>query len=402
MDKIDFNKEKNAIINTDGNYSIHTFEAAVEFDKCYILEVKRVLGRSFIKNGLRSSRKNERFYAWRNSREREFCNRYTCYDNKDLFERGILEVCIVELMHKEPDRNVPTVRRCFLRFRVNPRPLLGHFNNRYICIAPEEELSLIVPKLRDILPEYGINTCMLDCLYVKRLDYCCNIDLGSQKSAERYLKLLKKGGYYRAMNFKVKVFDEKQHRYVYPWNEVRYVNHSWNVYRREELSIYLKYSQMLESEKNYDAAELETAKGQIRIELRVELPKLRYLKKKYQCYEPDSLLGNSGEIGEGLLSVYLHGLYGTGMFVSTGKAIRRINTSSHRPSVKKLMEDIVLETKRISFAEACEHFDTGKKSEIRKYFNEMGISPITVPDSWEEKVFENPVTYIMTNNVNER
>jgi len=401
VDRADFSKEKSAIKNANNNYSVHTFEIAIELDTSYVPEVKSMLVLNFTENKLRSKLKNGQFYKWVNSREPGFCNRYTCYDNEELFEYGIMDVHIVEVMRKEYE-NVVTVWRSFLRFRINPRPLLGHSDNRYICITPAEELLLVIPKLKDILSEYGINAYMFECLYVRRIDYCCNIDLGSQKSAERYLKLLRKGGFYRALNFKPKILDKKQHRYVYPRNEVRYINGSWNACRREELSIYLKYSQMSESDKNYDTAELETAKGQIRIELRVELPKLRYLQKKYECYEPGRLMGSSGEIGENLLNVYLYGLYGSGKFVSVSEALKRIDTSSHRPAIKKRLAGIVLTTRHADFMEACEPYSTSEKSEIRKYFNNLGISPITLPDSWEEKEFANPVNYIKTNNVNKR
>lgn len=53
-------------------------------------------------------------------------------------------------------------------------------------------------------------------------------------------------------------------------------------------------------------------------------------------------------------------------------------------------------------ADTFRMFAPEKKCQMRKYFNELGISPVTLRGSWKEEEFENPVFYIMKQNVNDR
>ena len=66
------------------------------------------------------------------------------------------------------------------------------------------------------------------------------------------------------------------------------------------------------------------------------------------------------------------------------------------------MFEIVEETRKADMAEAFGDMPSYKKSHLMRLFNELDISPITIPDSWCFERFENPVTYIRTRNVNER
>ena len=126
---------------------------------------------------------------------------------------------------------------------------------------------------------------------IKRLDLCANIRLKDQPAAERYLKLMRKGGHYRGLNTKEMPLDPVSHRHKHPENEVRYVNGSYSRNGiRETLYIYLKYPQMQERSYLYDAGEIEQAKGQVRFELRVKAPKLRYLKKSTLALLPSNSL----------------------------------------------------------------------------------------------------------------
>ena len=221
--------------------------------------------------------------------------------------------------------------------------------------------------------------------------------------AEKYLKLLRKGGYYRGLNQKAKLLDPVAHRYVYPPNEIRYLNQSFSGRRiRETLSIYLKYAQMRERDNVYSTEEMDLAKGQIRFELRISSDKILYFMKKYACMDSDDFINHTSELGERVLAGYLSGLYGTGRFVRFSEAMEIIGKSNHQRKIKRTMERIVERTRKEDMAAAFADMTSGEKSRFRNYFNDLGISPVTFPDSWKESNFENPIIYIMVNNVNER
>ena len=62
---------------------------------------------------------------------------------------------------------------------------------------------------------------------------------------------------------------------------------------------------------------------------------------------------------------------------------------------------VIEDTRRGNLMIALENFD-GDRSRIMRCFNDLGMSPITIPESWIVEEFENPITYIETRNVNER
>ncbi len=403
MKQKDCKVEKNAGKRKTEKYSVHTFEGCIELDPRQIRVYKRKLEHHFKYSPGRTKERNKWYKEWNENPKRTgYCEQFTCYDNQELFEQGVSNVCIEEIKYAERMTHEVWCQRCFLVFQVNPRRLLGEKDYLYICIAPVARLPEVLPVLCEKLELYGINKVDSSRMKIRRLDYCSNIQLESQEAAERYLKLLRKGGYYRGYNYKYRMYDMRQKRMVYPWNEVRYQNAAPAARRREELSIYLKYPQIKKSGKNCDREELEAAKGQIRIEQRVWRAKLNYLETKYEYESLEEFFEASHEIGAEMLETYLYALYGTGKFVRYKKAIEKIRASNHRLAVKERMEWVINQTKKEDFGEACKGLDSNKKSELKKYFNELGISPITLRDSWEEEEFENPVTYIQTQNVNER
>jgi hypothetical protein len=158
---------------------------------------------------------------------------------------------------------------------------------------------------------------------------------------------------------------------------------------------------MLENPDFYDEIEMNTVKGQIRIELRIAPDKVRYLEKKYNCNISNELIQNSSVMGVDILEKYLIGLFGSGKIVSFSEAKRIINASSYKRNIKDEMKKIIDVTKKADMIEAFKNFPSSKSYSLKNRFNELNISPITAPDSWDE-TFENPITYIRTNNVNER
>lgn len=402
--KIHETEEKNAGLK-DNYYSIHTFELEIPLDMYSFSKYKSSLESCCIENSQRKGYRNKYYYFMRkNPNKTIHINYFTCYDNEKLFSCGISNISIIEqrLTGGEYYNNDKTVSAS-ITLQVNPRILLGYTENQYISIVPSGEIENVMPTLVKTLTPYGFDEANLKLAIINRMDLCANIDLENQESAEQYLKLLRRGGAYMGLKFKEMPIDPVSHRRKHPPNEVRYVNRPiFGNSMREMLSIYLKHPQMEEKSYKYDPNEIELAKGQIRFELRIHMKKLPYLAKKYGCKISNELLNMSRAMGADIFSQYLEGLYGKGKFVKSSRAIELIEQTSHHREIKDTMIEIVNQTRKCDMADAFRPLTTLKKCQFRKYFNELGISPVSFPDSWRRESFENPVTYIMTKNVNSR
>ena len=143
------------------------------------------------------------------------------------------------------------------------------------------------------------------------------------------------------------------------------------------------------------------AEGQIRFEFRLFRKKINYLLNKLKCDVEFDLINMAEAIGVDELLDRLGGLYGTGKFLKKKEAFHRIALSKHRQPVRTAMRRIIEDTRRGNLMIALENFD-GDRSRIMRCFNDLGMSPITIPESWIVEEFENPITYIETRNVNER
>ena len=394
------NKEKNNAIN--GGCSIHTFEMCITPTAETLGLYLDILKTRFKYNAGRSYQDNEEYRKKENLRYAApvYLARYRCYDNDELFEHGLSFFCLKETIRVEGFSKEVIYRD--IMFQVNPRILLGHSEYKYICIVPQNEIELIVDRLVEILKPLGFLESDIRFAVITRLDVCTNITLDSQEEARAYLKCLRKGGYYKRLYLKDKRFSETAHRYVYLNNEVKFVSRDPKPQRiRQEISIYTKHDQMENSEKGYDEDEIITAEGQIRFEFRLFRRKINYLLEKYRCNVEFELVLMSEAIGVDELLDRLAGLYGTGKMLKKEAAVSKIDKSTHRLSVRNVMKRIIEDTRKNNMVYAFDEYG-GDKSRIMSYFNQLGISPITIPASWEIEEFENPLTYIKTRNVNER
>ena len=75
---------------------------------------------------------------------------------------------------------------------------------------------------------------------------------------------------------------------------------------------------------------------------------------------------------------------------------------NHYDKVKATMKDIVDETRNDDIEGAFEklNYTLAHPRDYWEYFNEAGLSPITMPNRWRIDEFESPLTYIRTRNVN--
>ena len=401
VQKTHMEEEKNAG-HRNSSYSIHTFEIRMPLNPDNQRRYELFLEKDCVHNKKRTNYRNQLSYsACKHCQNNPYANYFTCYDNEMLFKRGISDICMVEKRHFVYMEYLWSVEYS-ITFRVNPRILLNFPDNKYIRIVPCGELENIMPALIHILMPYGFQQNDLEKAFIKRLDICANINLGDQRQAEEYLKLLRKGGFYRGMRSKFMPMDPKSHRRMHPPNEVRFINQSADSYKLETLSVYLKHPQMLEHSARYDAGEIECAEGQIRFELRICSRKIIYLRKKYGCNVPTDLISSAEIIGSDIFTNYLEGLYGKGKFVKYSRAAELIEKAEgHYRATKDIMMQMVNQARRTDLSDAYDMLPPDKIFWFRKYFNELGISPITLRDSWKADSYENPVVYIRTHNVNE-
>lgn len=373
--------EKNAYANK--NYSIHTFEFWIpirirERDNIY----QKIASKLQI--DLYRSRKHTNNISNSSGVRREV----RCF--KGLECKGIKRIDFVII---RGDGGV--IYNVYLSAIVNPRKLLGYEKFRDVCIVPERELGRICERLVAELVKLGFsNECILDC-QLARIDFCTNFQMKNQEQAERYLKILKKGREVYGMKWK-KVYDDVGHRQKFPKNEATQRGEN------NDLSIYLKAAQMEENRKYFDIAEIEMAEGQIRIEMRTYRRKVHYLEKRYDIYSTPEFLECASEIGAEYLSKYMRLVYGAGKIVKKSAALNLISNSKKSAESKALMERVIMETKTYNFDYAWKNCTEEERKKVLPLFNSLGISPITIPDSWEEDYFENPLEYIKIANVNER
>ena len=395
---------KNEIIAQHKCYSIHTFEIKMRLDKDNIQRYRNILERSFMFNEQKTGKENKYYYGAIKKRyvKPTHFTRSRYYDNLDLFRQGLSEICLLETVITGGvyDRDIVSG---YLSIRVNPRKLLGYVIYPYMRVVTSEDIEDIIPKMVSVLEAYGFMENDIREAIISRLDICANIRLDNQDMAEKYLHCLRKGGYYLGLNHKYMERSETTHRQEFPPNEMRYTGSAHNRWgNRQELSIYLKKPQMLGSNLPYGLDEIRMADGQIRFEYRLFRKKTYYLEGRYGCVGSCDLICEAGTIGDEILQKYLTGLYGTGRMLKTGTALRKIAGSHHRPAIKQTMSRIIEETRRTDMFTAFNGIPSHKKRNLMKWFNELDLSPITIPDSWEIQRFENPLTYIKTRNVNEK
>lgn len=123
------------------------------------------------------------------------------------------------------------------------------------------------------------------------------------------------------------------------------------------------------------------------------------MKKKENANMYSDLFPNLSEYAWIKMDDYLGKLFGKGRFVSTKKAKTMILASSYKQKTKKLMLEIVDDTRRKDLIGALKGYSLSEARSMVKKFDKLGISPITVPGAWM-KEYENPLYYICSQNSN--
>mgnify|MGYP007029266903 CR=1 FL=1 len=314
---------------------------------------------------------------------------YTKYTTYDYHSLGINRI---EFM----DYNHPYYRHLYyICFTINPRIITGKSTELYTHIVEISKLKNLpatvestLSKLCSSIEEISANG------KFRRIDYCCNLWFNCQETVEVYLYLLKQAKVPYHFEIK-KFFNLKQKRKTAECYAITIVCKSY------ELSMYLKYPQLKAKYNNgslNDPDELDNARGQLRIELRENRTKLLNDKKKCLCNESE-LLDGSNTCPRKTISKLLKNMYGTGDFMLYSDAKEEIINSRHRTSIKHQMLDVLKAVK------SGHGFDPKKNglnpnilAKIIPYFNELNLSPITLPKKKSEYcgevIFPNPLKYI--------
>ena len=275
-----------------------------------------------------------------------------------------------------------------IKFVINPRILLECKEHPYTEIIEPEDLPHIPEALNSILQElspgfpdiseYGILT---------RIDYCTNLWFQTAEEADEYFRLLKK--YYTPAKFCTDTFyNSKKHRKSSRKGEISLSCQSYT------FTIYQKQTQLLQSEYNYPPEEIENACGQLRIELRLKRKKIYALKKAFSSYESELFT----QIPPSVFSILIKKLsvmYGKGNFFRLSNARQQIYSSDYTKKTQASMIEI-LENVNEKRTLDCYNTDFRKKTlkTHRKKFNDLEISPITLPLRSIHETYPNLILYI--------
>lgn len=303
-----------------------------------------------------------------------------------LNQKGINRIYFYKLQDKALEHTVTYG----IKFIVNPKILLGYTDYSYTEIIKSEDLPRIPNALNQLLQELvpGYPD-ISEQGKITRIDYCTNLWFQSTNEADEYFHILKK--YFTPAKFRIDTFyDCICHRKSPRKGEISLSCKSYT------LSIYQKQNQLIQSTYHYPSEDIENACGQLRIELRLKRPKLYSIKNTFLIKNECDLFI---QIPPSVLTTLLKKLsvmYGTGDFFRLSEARQLISYSQYqRKTISSMLEilDNVNESRTLN----CYNTDYKKKTlkkQIEK-FNDLGISPITLPSRSIHRTYPNLISYII-------
>ena len=131
----------------------------------------------------------------------------------------------------------------------------------------------------------------------------------------------------------------------------------------------------------------------IRIELRIKRSKIQYDARTNGCEDVRAQLEMASEIARKNIPRYIKSVYGTGKFVKYEKAKRLIQESGYIKQTKETLLGFLKEVSLKDLEEAKKKYEKDF-NKCMKWFNELGISPITIEKGAKVKEMENPLYYI--------
>lgn len=350
-------------------YSVHTFEIFMLLLKDEYVQCKRILY--------------------------EFCDKYnlSCY-------KSTPDIDCYKIFKQEGFTLFRTWRfisnsgcQYGINIIINARKLLGYKKYAHVCIAPVGDMPKLMPALYDKLNHIGLRFLDYNRFHLKRLDLCANIRLGTTEEFDAYMRLICKGkNAYGSTLFLC--YDKRQKRMVAPKYSFTLTGSTF------EISIYAKQIQMLDSENYYSAEEVQFSENQLRIELRFINQKNNELIRQYQSL--DNLICHIPEIGHKYIVQYLNAMYGKGDFCRFDIAAQQIETSNFHSATKQKMRKFMKAAAKGSLNDAINKFGTKLSDSMLYHFNQLHISPITLPVRSRFALLPHPLHYITNQNVNHR
>ena len=334
-----------------------------------------------------------------------YANKYiTSYTTMDYYSIGFNQIEFkITYLDKE-------LYKHDILFLINPSLLQSNDKILYNQIISISKIKEIPHNLNSIL--YELSDHIIDALNegkIYRADYCFNLwfshnhlkkirkmylPIDSQLLAQLYMNLLVKGNI--PPNFK----SSQAHISRQDVSEPKEFTIQCNSY---ELSIYLKHAQILEHNKRtgkniYDEDSLKDSYGQIRFELRLSRKRLYYDKKTLHCTELELISGSNTKVFPTLKKL-LKSIYGTGDFLQYEAAKYQIQTRKSGKVQQNMLDFlwIVKQCKCLTY-EKLHKCDSNITKDVFKrymnYFNEINLSPITLPNKSPVSFFPNPIKYL--------
>ncbi len=301
-------------------------------------------------------------------------------------QEGINDITFERILNSSGE-----IRGHYIKFLVNPRRLLGYEENPFTELIDAERLIEVPGAIDRIIKKFCMDTQSVT-RYGKfhRIDYCTNFWFQSQGEVEEYMKLLKKARIPKRFSLH-KIYDPIQHRKKSGKYDITLHCKSY------DLSIYLKQPQMISRKNDYKYPEDEIchAEGQLRIELRSSRRKLYHLKKSQNCTEDELLTMPDSRSLNTILKNLKH-MYGAGDFYCYSEAQKIIKDSDYTKKVKDKMLDILFTVKTTRSLDSEKNgLDPDYLSKNMKYFNDLLLSPITIPKKCIHNFCPNPIRYII-------
>lgn len=288
------------------------------------------------------------------------------------------------------------IKNYWLNIKINPRKLFHHNNYPFTYIASTSEVNACLDQVERMLSAIDAAEISIEMFKIQRIDFCTNIDLGSKEAAEEYLQILLKGTYPK--NFtRLTEYSETEKRLI-PTKD-SFTIRSNNL----EFSVYNKYRQLEKEAAKYSPEEIQAANGMIRIELRIKRPGIYQRSKKYQLSDAQEFLEHISHMAGTDIPRYLKKCYGTGNFTTLDHARKLVQNSNYQTKTKEdLLVMLALVNSKRSLHAARETLTPKNYKKCMKKFNELGISPITIPRRSTATTFFNPLHYIKYHNCNYR
>ncbi len=373
---LDDTDKNNNIYVFEDNFSFHTMEYSLSIDKNIFNKVYKYM---------------TKIYGIRAQSEKKRKNKYLYYEWANLKYWG------VRVILSKPNGYI---KNDFFKYKVklivNPRSLISGKNEYFGIFKTTLENILKLKSLLDEITydiglvqendtEYWKNTYgTIDIFKITRIDFCVNFIFDSADIAKDYLEILNRGDIYD-FNSGESVFEAMRERHRKYKNELLYEYKSFN------LKIYNKFEQM----RNIGKADLIPVEyeGYLRFEMCAEKEKIKYLIKKYDYDENNTVtfLSNASREAKKQFKRYVTFLFKTGVFMNLKNAREYakycktdglINSRQAEEIIDFL--NLVSEKRSIYKAKQCVESKITEKR-IFRLFDEISLNPITIPEIWNQK-----------------